>query len=115
MDFFFVILDTVCKVIFDVMPDSTDVLLKRSDYDPENLVSFLGVTQLVNTSYFSGSYSIDDRCLEESNFLDLPSNDPNWEHLTIKASQMQFLRTDEGRNKFELSAKGISIIDSVNP
>ena len=44
------------------------------------------------------------------NFRDLPKHDPEWNLLTIKESQMQFVRTDIESNKFKLATKGPSII-----
>ena len=43
------------------------------------------------------------------NFRDLPKHDPEWNLLTIKESQMQFVRTDIESNKFKLATKGPSI------
>ena len=85
------------------MPD-----VEKSDYDPKTLIPFLGMSQLLNPEEFIGSYAFDKRCLEKNNFKELKKNDPNWKHLTIKSSKMGFLQTD-GRNKFDLAAKGLSI------
>ena len=44
------------------------------------------------------------------NFRDLPKHDPDWNLLTIKESQMQFVKTEIESNKFKLATKGPSII-----
>ena len=47
------------------MTDFVNGPLQNTNYDPKTLIPNLGMEQLVPKAQFTGSYSVDERCLEK--------------------------------------------------
>ena len=73
--------------------------MERSDYDPSHLINYLEFS-LWNQSGISGSFYVDQKCLERSNFRELPKHDGEWSQVVVYKDQMLFLKPDKDQYNF---------------
>ena len=93
-----------------------DELMKRTDYEPSQLINFLDFS-LWNHSDAKGSFYVDQNCLERTNFRKLPPHDPEWSKVVVYKDQMLFLKPDKDQYNFSVKVVKVneeSIFSQVN-
>jgi hypothetical protein len=100
-------------VIFDVMPDVEDESMKKTNYDLVELVPFIGFQSLIQDG--SGSYSVDDRCLEKSNFRKLKTHVDLWSRLGVQMDEMVYLKVTNVATGFGFHNRLVDLNDVSKP